>query len=157
LSPAALDLTIAPDWMPEPRERETQHMTTVSDAPRILIVDDYGDLVATMGELIQDAGYEVTLTTSGHTAMQLHRQRPYDLVITDIFMPEVDGIELILDLRQADRRVKIMAMSAGGQRFKALAKEEYLLIAQAHGADRTMPKPIDGRALITAIRELLAA
>lgn len=123
--------------------------------PRILIVDDYGDLLNTVGELIEEAGYEVTVTTSGRAAIQLNRTRRFDVVITDIFMPEVDGIELILGLRQSDPTVKIIAMSAGGAQLRALTKEEFLQVAHVHGADRTIPKPIDTRRLLAMVRELL--
>jgi len=131
-------------------------MDTQSVAARILVVDDYGDLLETIGELVAEAGYDVTLTTSGRKALRMHQARPFDVIVTDIFMPELDGLELILALRQSASPVRIVAMSSGGAHIKGLDRDEYLNVARIHGADRTLAKPIDSGALVAAIRELLS-
>ena len=119
--------------------------------PRILLVDDYGDLLQTLGEIITGAGYEVTLTTSARTALRLYAERPFDVVITDIFMPDLDGIELIVELRRRYPDVRIIAMSGGG----AVVAEDFLPVALVHGADRTIAKPVSAEALVAVMRELL--
>ncbi|MBM4132114.1 response regulator, partial [bacterium] len=77
--------------------------------------------------------------------------QPYDLVITDIIMPEKDGIEAIMDLRRGRPGLRLIAISGGGR----AEPESYLHSAQLLGADRTLRKPFSNEAIVAAVAELL--
>jgi len=87
----------------------------------------------------------------GRAGLELHAADPADLVITDLFMPDVDGIETIRELRRLGRGVKVIVMS-GGDRTGTLSM---LGDAKLLGADRAFPKPTTPEDLLKAIRELL--
>ena len=83
----------------------------------------------------------------------MHREWPAELVITDIFMPEQEGLETIQELRRQSPRPKIIAMSGGG----TLGTLEYLPAAREFGADHAIGKPFDCEAMVAAVREMLGA
>ena len=87
-------------------------------------------------ESLEDADYQVQEAANGAEALKLCRLAPVDLVITDIFMPEKDGLEFIIELRRRNRLLPIIAIS-GGER---LAKGG-LHVAQTLGATAILPKP----------------
>jgi len=83
--------------------------------------------------------------------MELFLMHSFDLIITDMVMPEKEGIETIQELRQGFPDIKIIAMSGGGQ----VGSGEYLHIAKMLGAQRTFAKPVEQEELLKGIRELL--
>jgi DNA-binding NtrC family response regulator len=82
---------------------------------RILIVDDDAGIRRSLQALLQKAGYEVMLARDGSEAVRLWRDHGADLVITDLHMPEKDGIETIVELLSHTPGTRIIAMSGGGQ------------------------------------------
>ena len=106
---------------------------------QILIVDDDPSLLRTLRRILEDAGHEVTEESDGARALRRFAGHPSDLVITDIYMPEMDGIEFLMRLRECFPEAKIIAMSGGG----FLEKESVLEGARALGAVRVLPKPFD--------------
>jgi DNA-binding NarL/FixJ family response regulator len=84
-------------------------------------------------------------------SIKLYRANPTDLIITDLIMPEKEGIETIMELKKDFPDVKIIAISGGGRS----KPESYLNLAKQLGAKRVFPKPIDREELLNAIRELL--
>lgn len=119
---------------------------------RILIVDDDVQVRKLLQSLLDRAGYDVVVATDGKEGLDAYRQTPVDLIITDLIMPEKEGIEMILELRQESPGVKIIAISGGAR----MAPENYLRMAVSLGACRTFSKPVDRSALLTAVAELLA-
>lgn len=120
---------------------------------RILVIDDHEDICAFMQEALQIAGYEVAVAPDGNAGLALHREAPADVVITDIFMPDADGMETIHRLKEEFPAVKIIAMSGGGT---LVSKNiDYLAMAREFGADRVLQKPFDSRMLLGAVRDLL--
>ncbi len=118
---------------------------------RILIIED-DDLVRDyLVDVLRRAGYEVEAAADGRAGVELFRARAMDLVITDIIMPEKDGIETIMDLRRDNARLKVMAISGGGR----TEPENYLNSARLLGADVTMKKPFSNKELLAAVSELL--
>lgn len=104
--------------------------------------------------LLERAGYEVELAQNGARALELQRSRPADVLITDIFMPEQDGLETIERFRREFPGVKIVAMSGGG----ALAKGSfYLSTAEVAGADAVLRKPFERDGLLQALRKVAGA
>jgi CheY-like chemotaxis protein len=120
---------------------------------RILLIEDDEPLRKTLGRLFLRSGYEVAEAENGRTALQEMARQPADLVITDLIMPEVEGVETIRSLRRQYPGIKIIAMSGGGRS----SAEGYLRIAQNLGAQRVLAKPLTPWELLEAIRELLDA
>jgi len=118
---------------------------------QILIVEDDDELRAVMREVLEQEGYGVAEASDGRAAMEIQRLTGADLVITDIVMPEMDGIETIMALRKGFPWVKIIAMS-GGHRAGPRA---FLNLAKALGAHRTLHKPFIFQDMLTAVDELL--
>jgi len=82
---------------------------------RILVIDDDIQILEMLGQTLEREGYEVVDALDGKEGMRLYREAPTDLVITDIVMPEKEGVETIMELKRDFPDVKIIAMSGGGQ------------------------------------------
>lgn len=118
---------------------------------RILVIDDDIQVRQMLKQTLQRAGYEVAAAADGNEGIKLYRDEPTDLVITDIIMPEKEGIETIMELKRDFPDVKIIAISGGGR----VVPGNYLEIAHRLGADRTFAKPFDRVELLEAIQQLL--
>lgn len=117
----------------------------------ILVVDDDAQVREMLRQMLEDAGFEVTEAPDGKVAVSLYRKSPSDLVITDLIMPEQEGLETIQSLKGEFPDVKIIAMSGGGR----LGPESYLKMAGAFGALHTFAKPVRRKELLEKIREIL--
>jgi len=118
---------------------------------KILIIDD-DDLVREyLVEVLRRAGYEVDSAPDGKAGVEACRGSNTDLVVTDIIMPEKDGIETIMDLRRENPGLKVMAISGGGRS----EPESYLASARLLGADFTMSKPFFNQDFLSAVATLL--
>lgn len=104
---------------------------------RILVVDDEEIVRVTLRQMLEKAGHQVFEAANGLEALRAFEKREADLVITDIIMPEKEGIETIMELRQRKPDLKIIAMSGGGR----TGTMEYLHLAKSLGADNVLPKP----------------
>jgi CheY-like chemotaxis protein len=118
--------------------------------PRILIVEDDEQVRTMLRQMLEHEGYAVTEAADGRVGLELWREEPADLLITDILMPEQDGIETIREVRQGWPDAKIIAFTGGGKTGMS-----FLPIAQKLGAQRTLIKPLDRQTLITAVQEVL--
>ena len=119
----------------------------------ILLVDDDEQFRTMLNEVLQRAGYEVRQTQDGNEALKQYRASPADVVITDLIMPEKEGLETIRALRALDPAVKIIAMSGGGRHTST----DYLVMAQHFKAQRVLAKPFPHHVLLTMLQELLEA
>lgn len=119
--------------------------------PRILIVDDDEAFRRMLKLTLVKFGYDVDEAPNGKKAIALHARAPADLILTDIIMPEQDGLETIPQFRKRHPGVKIVAMSGGGR----LSAADVLVIAKLLGADRTLTKPFSNEDLVSALDELL--
>jgi len=117
----------------------------------ILLVDDNDDARVTVSRILGMAGYQVTEAPNARVATALLQDRLPDLVITDIFMPEGDGFEMLNALRNQDIRVPVIAISGGG----VTQGLDVLRIAERLGARRVLYKPFARRQLLDAIAEAL--
>jgi len=122
-------------------------------AARLLVTDDNSDMRESMRLLLERAGYQVVLAGDGMRALELQRAQPADVLITDIFMPEADGLETIARFKQDFPQVRIVAMSGGGVRVCGSAN--YLQTAEAAGADAVLEKPFEPRALLEILDSLV--
>jgi DNA-binding response OmpR family regulator len=118
---------------------------------RILVVDDNEDLRNTIGALLQADGFDVALAADGQAALAEHQATPADVVLTDLFMPDKDGIETIVELRRLSPQVKIVAMSG----WTSTQGSDYLQVAREIGASVTLQKPFDPGELSRVLRRLV--
>ncbi len=118
---------------------------------RILIVDDNVQVRLSIHMALEDAGYEVEEAHNGNMGLQMYREKPFDLVITDIIMPEKEGVEMIIDLKNEYPEAKIIAMSG----YTRISPEYYLFIAEKLGSTKTFTKPIEMNELLKTVKEIL--
>ena len=119
---------------------------------RILAIDDDSEMRVMLQQTLAAAGYRVAVASDGREGVETHRANPADLIIVDLFMPNQEGLETIVQLRREFPAVKIMAMSG-----KPGAGSLFLSAAKHLGAVKTLEKPFQPDELLVAIREVLAA
>lgn len=119
---------------------------------RILLIDDDESVRTMLRKTLVHFGHTVIEARNGKEGLELFPQARADLIITDIVMPEKEGIEVLMELRTKQPPVKIIAISGGG-RGSAV---DYLHIAQQLGAAKVLAKPFANEVLMAAINELLA-
>lgn len=117
---------------------------------RILIIDDEELTLHLLCRLLEESGYEVEKATDGETGLEIFRENPCDLVITDMVMPKKDGLQTIMELRDIDEHVPVIAISGGG----AIAKERYLAVAEYLDNVKTIAKPFEKADILDTIKEL---
>ena len=122
-----------------------------SQMASILLVDDDDLLLAMLSRTLTRAGHQVQVAFDGDRAIKLYRSRPADLVITDLVMPEKEGMELIRELKQFDPDAKIIAVTGAGGR----SLQDYLKMAKALGAHSVLAKPFSESEILKAVGELL--
>ena len=118
---------------------------------RILIIDDDEQILRTLHQVLEMEGHEVLDAPNGKEGMKIYEKRGADLVITDIVMPEKEGIETIKELQEDNPDLKIIAISGGG----TVDPRVYLHLAENLGAMRTLVKPFTREQLLTAVSDLL--
>ena len=110
----------------------------------ILLIEDHTSVRTLLAQVLHEAGYAVCEAANGREGLEQFRAQSIDLVITDMEMPEMTGLELILELTRAFLDVKVIAMSG--------ISTEDLQTARLLGARQTFPKPLDLRALLQAVQ-----
>jgi len=118
---------------------------------RILVIDDEEEVRDILKQMLELEGYEVITAKDGNEGIKLFKQNPADLVITDIIMPDKEGIETIIELRREFPDVKIISISGGGR----IGPHDYLAMAKKLGAERSFTKPFERKKILQAIEELL--
>jgi len=119
----------------------------------VLVIDDDPGMREMMRSMLESAKYQVILATSGVSALPLFREQRPQLVITDILMPDKDGIETVREIRKIDPDAKIIAVSGGGR-----AKyTNFLHIAQEFGASEVLEKPFRREELLAAVGRTIKA
>lgn len=117
----------------------------------ILIIDDDKDIREVFADALEDAGYTVHQARNGKEGLQRIEALAPDLVIVDVFMPEMDGVETILQMKKNENDTKIIAVSGGGfsQNF------QFLEVAETLGADKLLHKPVLPNELIECVGEFV--
>ena len=118
----------------------------------ILVVDDDDAFRSMLRRTLQRAGYDIVEAADGSAALRALSGATMDVVITDIVMPNMEGIETIRALRQSYPHLKIIAISGGGR----IGPEGYLEVAKHFGAFRVHRKPFENEELLASIEEALA-
>ncbi len=121
--------------------------------PRILVIDDEPLVRAVLRSILERSGYTVMDASDGRVGLALWRHTPSDLVLTDIFMPELDGIEVIRQLTRIWPQAKIIAMTGGTKigDFKSTVAPAALRL----GAQHILLKPFTKQTLLAAISAVL--
>ena len=119
---------------------------------RILLIDDDRAVRMSVMGILEVGGYSVFEADNGNTGIALFRSNPVDLVIVDLFMPEKEGIETIMELRKDYHELKILAISGG---IPCCGPEQFLTIARNLGADAALDKPFTMEHLLSVVRDLL--
>lgn len=118
---------------------------------RILIVDDDRIIRELLRSLFEESGYEIIEAVNGNEAIKVFNSRQVDMVITDINMPQKNGLELIAELKYIDPDVKIIAVSSDCTESASRG----LRVASRLGASLIFSKPFDFKHLLKAVKELL--
>jgi CheY-like chemotaxis protein len=142
-------MSIAPEPQPDPDA--SPPLRSPPSPARILVVDDNEAFRDMLCLVLRNVGYEVHSVPDGRDVAAFVRKIPIDLVITDLIMPEKEGIETIIELRRSHRHIKIIAMSGGGR----LGPEDYLPIAAHAGAAATLSKPFTTEEMLSTIWRVL--
>ena len=118
---------------------------------KILVIDDDAQVLAMLRKMLEHEGYAVTTAPDGKEGIKCYREDSIDLIITDLIMPEKEGIETIMELRHDFPDVKIIAISGGGR----VNPVPYLDVSKKLGAQYTFAKPVERKELLEAVRDLL--
>lgn len=124
----------------------------MGEASKILLIDDEEMMRNLLREALESKGFEVREASNGREALALNRMDPSALVITDILMPEKEGLETIMDLRREFPLMKIIAISGGGY----AGQLNFLEAAGKLGAQATLQKPFRLSQLYEAVETLLS-
>lgn len=114
---------------------------------RILIIDDEQPVRSVFRRALERAGHEVSEAGDGQAGLKQIAQSSFDLVVTDIVMPEMEGVEFIFQVHREQPDLKVIAMSGGGR----VAPKAYLDMARAAGAVSVLAKPFTIEALLAAV------
>ena len=118
---------------------------------RILLIDDDDPVRSVMKQILEREGFEVLEASNGKEGLMIFKNDPTDLVITDLLMPEKDGMEIIIEIQKEYPNTKMIAVSGGGK----IGAEHYLKMAERTGARLTLRKPIDREKLLKAVYQVL--
>jgi CheY-like chemotaxis protein len=122
---------------------------TAPKAPKsILVIDDEPDLSSTIRRILEWAGHIVTCAETGKDALQQLQKQKFDVVITDIFMPDIDGPQVIAATRMHQRTTRVVAISGGGT---YMTSPDALNVARKLGADVSLMKPFTPSQLLAAL------
>jgi CheY-like chemotaxis protein len=120
---------------------------------KVLVIDDDILVRRTISRILQHGGYEVTLAEDGAKGVAKFRSERPDLVITDIIMPEQEGIETIIQLLRDNPAARIIAVSGGGR----LGSMDFLTVANKLGAAAILRKPFEPAELLGCVERALAS
>lgn len=118
---------------------------------RILLIDDDVDFRTMLRRTLQRAGYEVAEAGNGQEALKQLNESSVDLVLTDIIMPDMEGVEIVMHLKRTRPELKVIVMSGGGR----LTPDSYLKLALKVGAFRAFSKPFATADLLEAMEAAL--
>lgn len=118
---------------------------------KILLIDDELRIRQSMGQILTNQGYQVVAAEDGAMGLAYLRTMKFDLVITDILMPNLDGLDVLNYISTMKQKVPVIAISGGGPN---LTTTQALKISQTR-ASAVMPKPVDNVALLESVKQLL--
>ena len=120
-----------------------------TSAHKVLVIDDMAGVRESLRAALQAAGYDVTTANDGREGLAALADGTFDIVVTDIWMPEIDGLNVIKRIRAERSHLRVFAMTGGGPRLTIEAAGS---IAEVWGAERVFVKPFDEAVLVAALR-----
>jgi len=127
----------------------------------ILVVDDEPDVAEAIQSVLEHSGFNVVAANSAQQGLAAIEQQTFDVVVTDIIMPKVNGLELIRRLRTGHPRIRVIAISGGGSfgplslKPEAISTHAFIAAARDAGAAEVLTKPFDMDDLLAAVRRHL--
>jgi DNA-binding NtrC family response regulator len=119
----------------------------------ILVIDDETALREILSRVLADAGHQVAGAANGKEASRLLSTSSFDVILTDVIMPEKDGMQVISEVRKKFPKARIIAMSGGGH----VSRDQYLKIAKGLGAHALLEKPFPNQQLLQTVEAVMAA
>ena len=129
--------------------------------PSVLVIDDEPDVRDSIRQVLRRVGFDVTVADNGETGIQAFYGQPPDVLIVDIIMPRINGVEVIRKIRASHPGARIIAITGGGNfgpfgyKPGTLVTEAYLASATESGADAVITKPFHRTDLIALVRSLV--
>jgi CheY-like chemotaxis protein len=120
------------------------------DMPRLLVIDDDAVVCRILKRTLESAGFEVLTAANGNAGLELYRRSRPEVVVTDVIMPEKDGIETLAEIRRENPDAKVIAIS--GSNDTGL---DFLRVMRQLGADCALEKPVSAHALLAAVNDCL--
>lgn len=118
---------------------------------KILVIDDEPHILLMLKKMLERHDFEIDMATNGAEGLSLFKLSTPDLVITDIIMPEMEGLETIREMKRIKPDLKIIAMSGGGK----VSADSYLKIAGIFGASKSLSKPFSMNEMLLAVQDLI--
>ncbi|MFA5903901.1 MAG: response regulator [Desulfobacula sp.] len=118
---------------------------------KILVIDDEAAIRVLLAKILDREGFFVITASDGKEGMKLFNKEPADLVVTDLIMPEKEGVEIIIELRKEYPGVPVIAISGGGRN----SPESYLNMAKLLGAYAVLEKPVQKETFLEEVRKAL--
>lgn len=144
---AAADMLFAPARSHDSGSSEPSGRGTTGDQ-RVLLADDEEDLRETLADLLAHVGYRVTTADSGASAVAAARAHGFDLLLTDLRMPDMDGAETITAIKQIDPTIRVIVITG-------YSSEEVAADCRRRGADEIVPKPFDIKELLRIMERVV--
>ena len=119
---------------------------------RILLIDDEEIARYAVRQVLETGGHEVTEAENGNEGIALQKAQPFDLIVTDIIMPEKEGVETIIELKRDYPALPVIAISGGGR----IRNQDFLALAKRYGADEFLAKPFSEEELLQCVDACLA-
>ena len=131
-----------------------KHLSAEKTAkPRAIVVaDDVAEIRQLVGHWLEELGHKVMPASNGREAIELVRDHPIDLLVTDLVMPGLDGLDAILAVNRIRPTTRILAISGGGRKMPVDAG---LRLAKGVGADAILPKPFDRKQFLAAVERVM--
>ena len=120
---------------------------------KILVIDDEVQLREMLKAVLEHAGYDVVLAADGNQGIKLFAEQSFDLIVTDLIMPDKEGLEIITEIHKARPETKIIAMSGGGR----VGPSGYLKYAEKLGAQVSLTKPFENHEFLACVEKLLSS
>ena len=118
---------------------------------RVLLLEDHEIVCTVLAQFLKNGDHEVVASNTSTEVLDHIASFKPDVIVTDIIMPEMDGIEVIRQVRHYDNKLPVIAISGGGR----IAGAEYLELAEAVGAAATLEKPFDEADLLHAVDDVV--
>lgn len=118
---------------------------------RIIVIDDEESIQILLRKILERAGHSIEVASNGKIGLEIQQKNPADIIITDLFMPEKEGLETIMELHRDFPGVKIVAMSGGDRK----GNMDFLGMTEKLGAHRTLKKPFSMNDVVEVVESLL--